>query len=32
MDTTIQENNYMVNDLAAQAHQEQYPGAVLRAE
>ena len=32
MDTTIQENNYMVNDLAAQSHQEHYPGAVIRVD
>ena len=32
MDTPIQENNYMVNDLAAQSHQEHYPGEVIRAE
>src|SRR6476646_6551975 len=32
MDTTIQENNYMVNDLAAKSHQEHYPGEVIRAE
>ena len=32
MDTTIQENNYMVNDLAAQSHQEHYPGEIIRAD
>jgi alpha-glucosidase len=32
MDSSIQENNYMVNDLAAQSHQEHYPGEVIRAE
>ena len=33
MDTNaIQENNYMVNDLAAQSHQEHYPGEVIRAD
>ena len=32
MDTTIQENNYMVNNLAAQSHQEHYPGEIIRAD
>jgi alpha-glucosidase len=30
--TTVQENNYMLNDLAAQGRQEQVPGAVRHAE
>ncbi|WP_197076826.1 glycoside hydrolase family 31 protein [Hymenobacter terrenus] len=32
MNTFIQANNYMVNDLAAQSHQEHYPGEVIRAD